>query len=73
MRSERWRQIEELFHAAVALQPESQQTFINDACGADAELRREVESLLIARREQAGSFLETHTPEMEALTAVRPC
>ena len=66
MDSERWRQIEELFHAAVALEPESQQTFINDACGADAELRRELESLL-ARRDQAGSFLETHSPETETL------
>src|SRR5262245_42749549 len=63
----RWRQVEELFHAALALEPESQQTFLSEACGTDVELRRELESLL-ARSAQAGSFLETHSPQAEALT-----
>jgi eukaryotic-like serine/threonine-protein kinase len=62
MDSERWRRIEELYHAAVATPPESLQTFLDSACGADAELRREVESL-VARDGQAGSFLESRATE----------
>jgi len=62
MDSERWRRVEELFHAALAVAPEAQQALLSDACGNDADLRREVESLL-ARREQADSFLETNAPE----------
>jgi serine/threonine protein kinase len=58
MNPERWRQIEELFHAAFERAPENRQQFLEDACRDDADLRVEVESLL-AREEQAGSFLET--------------
>ena len=47
MDSERWRHIEELFHVAVTLGPESQKSFLNNACGPDAELRRQLESLLV--------------------------
>ena len=68
MDSERWRRIEELFHAALALDPKSQQTFLSNACGADAELRRELESLL-AQGEKAGSFLETHSTPAESAAA----
>src|SRR5262245_42181009 len=67
MDPERWRRIDELLHAALVLEPESQQTFLTDACGSDTELRREMESLL-ARRAQAGSFLETRSPQAEAVT-----
>lgn len=66
MDSERWRRIEELFHAALTLEPKSQQTFLCNACGADAELRRELESLL-AQGEKAGSFLETHSTPAESV------
>jgi serine/threonine protein kinase len=57
MNPERWRQIDELFQAAFERAPENRQQFLEDACRDDADLRREVESLL-AREEQAGSFLE---------------
>src|SRR5690242_16358326 len=58
MNSERWRQIEELFHAALQRDPEDRQPFVEDACRGDLDLRLEVESML-AREQQAGSFLET--------------
>jgi serine/threonine protein kinase len=57
MNPERWRQIEDLFHAALERTPEVRPVFLDGACREDAELRREVESLL-AREPQAGSFLE---------------
>ena len=46
MAPERWRQIEDLYHAARECAPADLQQFLTDGCGADAELRREVESLL---------------------------
>jgi serine/threonine protein kinase/Tol biopolymer transport system component len=41
-----WERIENLFHQALELPPEARPAFLQQACGADASLRREVESLL---------------------------
>ena len=57
MTSERWRKIEELYHAALQLPSRDRDGFLRDAA-ADEELRREVESLL-AYDSQAEDFLET--------------
>jgi len=46
MRPERWRQIEDLCHTALALRPDDRVAFLAEACGADDALRREVESLI---------------------------
>jgi serine/threonine-protein kinase len=46
MNSERWRQIEQLYHQAADLEPPQRDNFLVDACREDADLRREVESLL---------------------------
>jgi hypothetical protein len=54
---ERWRRVEELFHAALERVPEARQAFLSDACKEDTEVLRQVE-LLLAKEEQAGSFLE---------------
>jgi hypothetical protein len=54
---ERWRQVTEIFHAALAREGEARQAFLAEACGADAELRAEVEAL-IAAQGAAGSFGE---------------
>jgi serine/threonine-protein kinase len=44
--AERWHRIEELFHAALDLEPQARPVFLEQACGPDHELRQEVESLL---------------------------
>jgi serine/threonine protein kinase len=44
--SDRWQQIENIFHAAGELVGADRAKYLDDACGSDAELRREVESLL---------------------------
>ena len=44
--ADRWRQIEELFHAALDLEPQGRPAFLQQACGPDTGLRQEVESLL---------------------------
>ncbi len=46
MTPERWKQIDELFHAARARAPSERAAFLFDACDGDESLRREVESLL---------------------------
>jgi len=57
MRPELWRRAEELFHAALMQSPEARRAFLDNACGQDAELRRQVD-LLVSAEENAGSFLE---------------
>jgi hypothetical protein len=47
----------EIFKAAIKLPPERRQEYLDQACGTDNELRREVESLL-REHEAADSFLE---------------
>ena len=44
--SHRWRRIEELFHAALALPVDAREAFLARECGDDMKLRAEVESLL---------------------------
>ncbi len=47
MASERWRQIERLFHSALACAPERRYAFVQIAAGGDEDLREVVESLLL--------------------------
>ena len=66
MRSELWRQAEELFHAALEQSPEERRAFLDSACGQDTELRRHVE-LLVSAEENAGSFLDkSGAPDLTA-------
>jgi eukaryotic-like serine/threonine-protein kinase len=46
MTPERWRQIDNLFDAALRLDPAARGTWLEQACGNDDELRAEVSSLL---------------------------
>src|SRR5215468_9034461 len=46
MQRDRWRQIEEIVQSAIDCDPTSRSALLDSACGADAELRHEVESLL---------------------------
>ena len=43
---ERWRQVERVYHAALAAPPEARAALLSEACQGDAALRTEVESLL---------------------------
>lgn len=57
MSSEAWRRTQELFLAALELNPEDRACFLDQACGGDPSLRAAVERLLRSD-ERAGSFLE---------------
>jgi hypothetical protein len=54
---ERWRQINELFHAALERDRSTRDAFLRDAARGDEELLREVRSLL-ANHVKSGEFLE---------------
>src|SRR4030095_4002948 len=56
MTPERFQQIDHLYQAALDQEAADRSKFISSSCADDAELRREVESLLLAH-EQAGSFI----------------
>src|SRR5215472_76642 len=50
MEPERWRQVEEVFHAALECDPGQRSAYLDSSCGGDALLREEVESLLASYR-----------------------
>ena len=56
MSSDRWRQVEDLCHAALACRAEERRAFLANACQGDEGLRREVESLL-AQESSAEGFM----------------
>ena len=58
MKSERWRQVDELFEQALERAPAERALFLDSACAADPLLRREVEEMLRAD-ERAEDFIET--------------
>jgi hypothetical protein len=50
MNPDQWRRIEQVFEAALEAPAEEWPALLEQACGGDGELRREVESLLAADR-----------------------
>ena len=53
---DRWRAVERVLDRALASEPSTWPALLADACGADSELRMEVEALL-AQRSAAEDFL----------------
>src|SRR5580704_9555887 len=62
---ERARRLEQLYHSALERAAAERAAFLQSECGADAALRREVESLL-AHDKEAEDFIETPALEMAA-------
>jgi eukaryotic-like serine/threonine-protein kinase len=71
MSTERWQQLEDVFHAALDRAPADREAFVVGACGGDAGLRREVERLLHAH-EQASSFVDQAAADVERVAATVP-
>ena len=57
MTPERWRQVEEIFQAALDLSPGDRTRYVSEVCATDAELRRDVE-VLLSQYDSAGELLE---------------
>jgi len=55
--TDRWQQIEKLYHSALELDESQRKPFLDRACSGDEDLRREVESLL-SRQRSAEQFFE---------------
>jgi len=63
--TDRWRRIEELYHAAVARPSSQRSAFVAEACAGDDGLRRDVESLL-AHEPESEHFLEAPALDVAA-------
>jgi len=77
MEAERWQKIKGLFDAALKFAPAQREKFLNNACGNDEGLRREVEKLLAsfaddsfmeqpAAKEVASVIIKAETKNLEA-------
>ncbi len=65
MEAGRLRQIEEIYHAALEVAPAKREAFFKESCGADTDLRREVESLLAVDKTSDG-FLDAPPESLAA-------
>ena len=57
MSPDKWKRLEEIFNQAVVLPPQKRETFLDEACRGDRELRAEAENLL-ANDSEAEDFIE---------------
>src|SRR5215472_7191847 len=75
MTPERWRQVTEIFHRAIARDPAQRDAFVAEACGKDRDLRADVESL-IAAHHQADGFgdrpVSVTAPSLESGSSFGP-
>ncbi len=71
MTSERWQQIEQVFHNALASSPGERPSVLDRLCKGDDDLRREVQLLLDAERE-SGSFLASLPENSDPVAEVSP-
>jgi serine/threonine protein kinase len=65
MDSQRWKQIDEIFHAALERDPPARAAFLTEACKEDESLRAEIEAL-IASHEKESSLFETPASDLAA-------
>ncbi|MGI8885244.1 MAG: hypothetical protein ACR2IA_13485 [Pyrinomonadaceae bacterium] len=65
MNAERLKQVEEIYHAVLEIAPDQRASFFKENCRADADLRREVESLL-SFDENPDSFLDAPPESLAA-------
>ena len=70
MTPERWRQVEDIFQAALNLNTEERARYMSVACGGDAELRRDVESLLQQHESGGGRTFSVDPEVLESLEEI---
>ena len=71
MDPQRWKLVDSVLHAALERPPDERPAFVRGACSGDAELEREVWSL-IRSDGQAGSFLEHPPADARAGSEAKP-
>ena len=65
MKAERWQQVEQVYHSALAKDASERASFLEEACAGDDALRHEVESLL-AYQERSEDFIESPALDVAA-------
>lgn len=65
MNPERWKQIDQIFHAALNRDPSARASFLADACKDDESLRTEIEAL-IASHEKESSLFDSPASDLAA-------
>jgi predicted ATPase/predicted Ser/Thr protein kinase len=70
MDAERWKRVDELLHSALELPSDRREEFLRQVCAGDAELEREVRSLLTSHR-NLGGFLERPAIRVAAQTMAK--
>ena len=66
MDSQRWKQIDEIFHAALEREPEERGAYLDEACAGDQDLRKEIASLLSAQEKaERSDFLSPAVEKMD--------
>jgi eukaryotic-like serine/threonine-protein kinase len=70
MNADRWRQVERLYDAALALPAAERAKFVRDACAGDEDLRRELSGLLEAEQ-KVGDFMESPALALAARAVAR--
>ena len=71
MKPDHWRKVDEIFEAALLREPERRAAFLDQACGSDRELRREVEKML-AIDDKAQDFIKTDVFDVAAKLITQP-
>src|SRR5262249_57756384 len=69
MNRERWQQIKQLLEEVIALDDGERPSFLDRVCQGDAELRRELESLLSSHRQAESGFLQQPVVKLSGQTA----
>ena len=67
MTPERWAQIEELFHRAAESDPQHRSGVLDEACGDDSELRKQVEALLCSDQSARSNMQAAVRSEFESV------
>ena len=67
MNSERWQRVKQLLDESLALEPTERAPFLDRACAGDAQLRREVDSLLASHQEAGTEFLKTPAADLTTI------
>ena len=71
MNSERWERTKEILEQALHLAAEDRQAYVESTCGADGDLRSEVESLIASYKEAGSQFLNAAAPDVLQLVPPR--
>src|SRR5687768_10063358 len=65
--SERWQEVKEILYPALEMAAADRASFLDEKCGDDDELRREIDSLIAAHSDAAERF---ESPAVEMIAAV---